>query len=50
VRRRDENGELKRIRCAHASFEINEDEGSESLARESVEIRCLVLGGDLEET
>lgn len=53
---RDSEG--RRRRCAHASFEMiephpGEEDGapmaSEGQLRESIEVRCLVLGGDLEE-
>ncbi|KAF7545183.1 hypothetical protein G7Z17_g9365 [Cylindrodendrum hubeiense] len=47
----------RRRRCAHASFEMVEtdpegdivSQASEGRLRESIEVRCLVLGGDLEE-
>jgi len=37
----------RHVRCAHASFQINEDGEAEMKERESIEIRCLVLGGEL---
>jgi len=39
----------RRVRCPHASFELFESPGTgnaEGMQRESIEVRCLVLGGD----
>jgi hypothetical protein len=47
--RRDMHG--RHVRCPHASFELFDTQvkgETEGMKRESVEVRCLVLGSDAE--